>query len=231
MAKGKDMIEPNILDPGCLQAHVVVAVVLNNHRYSLVFCHLTQRKKLNFNCYALYWTSTKGIQRITTMFPNQTKLGLQNGSPSLTKYSSFVFSSALSRTEASRASHACIPKDKHVFCRSHLDLRQKHELHAVVNVCRFEPLSEVFYFDGLVKYACKGICGSEVGKNDSGQSWTIHLISVNHVPRGSGFKRKWFKLLSGSDPPSACLPALFRNMYGFRSEPHCCTRKASGGLL
>lgn len=33
---------------------------------------------------------------------------------------------------------------------------------------------------------------------------------VNHISRGSWFKRKWFSLLSGSDPPSACLLGLFR---------------------
>lgn len=47
---------------------------------------------------------------------------------------------------------------------------------------------------------------------------------VNHIPRGSRFMRKWCRLQSGSDPPSACLLGLFRNTYRFRSKPHCYTR-------
>ena len=74
-----------------------------------------------------------------------------------------------------------------------------------------------------------GISGNEpeIQKVIYSHSWTIYLIPVNHGLGGAEFKRKWVKLLSGSDPPSAWRLALFRNMYGFRSKP----RKASGGLL
>lgn len=54
--------------------------------------------------------------------------------------------SALSGSGASRAAHACIPEDKHVFCRSLLDLHHKHEWHALV---MFVDLSN-FYCDGRI---------------------------------------------------------------------------------
>lgn len=76
--------------------------------------------------------------------------------------------SALSGSGASRSAHACIPEDKHVFCRSLLDLHHKHEWHALV---LFVDLS-IFDCDA---YKCvtptgyEGISGNERGGNtDSG---------------------------------------------------------------
>lgn len=115
-------------------------------------------------------------------------------------YEIFLFN----RTEASHdAAQACKPKHKHVFCRSHFDLHQKHGFNLLL-MFRYEPMPSLSFF------IFKKIIIQK--SNEQLKRGLKHSLALYQVPWGSRFKRKRCKLLSGFNAPSACLLALFKNM-------------------
>lgn len=94
--------------------------------------------------------------------------------------------SALSGSGASRAAHACIPEDKHVFCRSLLDLHHKHEWHALV---MFVDLSN-FYCDGRINVMVLVMKESVVMSKWGGTQTVVDNPLVNYVLGGSGVQEE-----------------------------------------